>query len=256
MRGKAVRIKVILKTDIPISIPINYQYQLSSAIYNLLQKADQEYARDLHQKGYEFGSKKFKLFTFSSLFPDFYKIRGKQMMILPGKISFYIGSLKNEFIMNFASGIFSNHILRIGRAKFLISQVEAIPTPKFSTTRKFKCLSPIVATTKQEINGVIKPRDCQLEDKRYVENIIQNLKTKYELIYDKPLSNVDLKISFKEEDIEKYKRGKLICYKNIFIKGFLCPFEASGSPELMEIMWEVGVGEKNSGGFGMVEIIN
>ena len=81
-----MRIKVILVTDVPISIPINYQYQLSSAIYNLLQKADQEYARELHQKGYEFGSKKFKLFTFSSLFPDFYKIRGKEMIIAPGKL--------------------------------------------------------------------------------------------------------------------------------------------------------------------------
>lgn len=251
-----MRIKVILVTDVPISIPINYQYQLSSAIYNLLQKADQEYARELHQKGYEFGSKKFKLFTFSSLFPDFYKIRGKEMIIAPGKINFYIGSLKNEFIMNFASGIFSNHILRIGRASFLISQVEAIPTPKFATTMKFKCLSPVVATTKQEINGAIKPRDCQLEDKKYAENIIQNLKTKYELIYDKPFSNGDLTISFKPEDVEKYKKGKLIYYKNTFVKGFLCPFEATGSSELMEIMWELGAGEKNSGGFGMVEVMN
>lgn len=251
-----MRIKVILEIDVPISIPINYQYYLSSAIYYLLQRADQEYAKELHQKGYEFGSKKFKLFTFSALFPDFYKIRGNQMVIGPGKIYFYIGSLKNEFIMNFASGIFSNHILRIGRAKFLISQVEAIPTPQFSEVMQFKCLSPVVATTKEEINGVIKPRDCQLEERKYAENIIRNLKTKYELIYDKPSSGVDLRISFKQEDIEKYKKGKLIYYKNTFVKGFLCPFEASGSPELMEIMWEVGAGEKNSGGFGMVEVMN
>ena len=162
--------------------------------------------------------------------------------------------IENEFIMNLP--VEFSVIISCELGEQLISQVEAIPTPKFSSTMKFKCLSPIVATTKQEINGVIKPRDCQLEDKRYAENIIQNLKTKYELIYDKPFSNGDLTISFKPEDVEKYKKGKLIYYKNTFVKGFLCPFEATGSSELMEIMWELGAGEKNSGGFGMVEVMN
>lgn len=249
-----MRIKLTLGTEKPLAIPINYQYQLSAAVYHLLQNADHEYAEQLHERGYELGSKKFKLFTFSTLYPDFYKLKGKQMVIAPGRTVLYVGSLKNEFLMNFVEGIFINEILRIGQAEFTIQQVEVVPKPIFADTMKFRCLSPIVATTKEEVGGILKQRDCQLGEERYTENIIKNTYNKYEIIYGEKVPNKNLQINFQPEDIEKYKRGKLIQFKNTYIKGFLCPFEARGSKELLEIMWEIGAGEKNSGGFGMVDV--
>ncbi len=249
-----MRIKLTLEANRPVVIPINYQYPLSSAIYNMLQRADARYAGQLHEKGYELGSKKFKLFTFSSLYPDFYKLQGRQMLIAPGNVDLYIGSLKNEFLINFAEGVFCNNVLRISTGELMIRQAEAIRAPEFKRSMRFRCLSPVVATTKEEVDGQLRQRDCRLEEDKYRENIIKNLYSKYELIYGKSVEEKDFRIFYNSKDMERYGRGKLIGFKNSFIKGFLCPFEASGSPELMRVMWEVGAGEKNSGGFGMVDI--
>lgn len=250
-----MRLKLILKTDQKVAIPLNYQYHLSSALYQLLNRGNEEYAKILHEKGYELEHKRFKLFTFSTLIPEFYKIQGSNLVIAPGLTYLYVGSLKNEFLIHFTEGLFNSYQIRIGKAIFYIEQVEAVPTPSFTSEMKFKCLAPIAITTKEEINGELKPRDCQLTDPKFANNIVQNLLSKYELIYDERLKEPNLIISFDNEDINKYRKGKLIQYKDVFVKGFMCPFTAKGDPRLMEIMWEVGAGEKNSGGFGMVDIV-
>ena len=51
------------------ALPINYQYELSAAIYQILSYADSDYAEWLHNNGFQsdHGSKNFKLFAFSHL---------------------------------------------------------------------------------------------------------------------------------------------------------------------------------------------
>ena len=52
-------------------IPLNYQYYLSAAIYNILADASPEYAGFLHNRGYvPKQGKPMKLFTFSRLHYD------------------------------------------------------------------------------------------------------------------------------------------------------------------------------------------
>ena len=47
---------------------------------------------------------------------------------------------------------------------------------------------------------------------------------------------------------------RLVDYKGIKIRGIMCPFRVSGNPALIQIGYECGFGDKNSAGFGMVEI--
>jgi CRISPR-associated endoribonuclease Cas6 len=49
---------------------------------------------------------------------------------------------------------------------------------------------------------------------------------------------------------------KLVTFKGIGIVGAFCPFTVSGSPELMETGYQTGLGEKNAGGFGMVDVVD
>ncbi len=52
-------------------LPINYQYELSAAIYRVLSNANEAYSSWLHENGFALNGKKFKLFTFSwLLIPD------------------------------------------------------------------------------------------------------------------------------------------------------------------------------------------
>ena len=47
-----MRLCVMLQVEQEVVIPLNYQYQLSSAIYHFLEAADADYAHFLHGEGY------------------------------------------------------------------------------------------------------------------------------------------------------------------------------------------------------------
>ncbi len=48
-------------------LPINYQYELSAAIYKIIHQGNPKFAKWLHDGGYSNGQKLFKLFSFSHL---------------------------------------------------------------------------------------------------------------------------------------------------------------------------------------------
>lgn len=62
-----MRFKLIITAQRGNSIPINYQYPLSAAIYKILATGDAQYAEWLHQEGYAADSYNFKLFSYSRL---------------------------------------------------------------------------------------------------------------------------------------------------------------------------------------------
>ena len=48
-------------------IPFSYQYPMSCWIYNLIRQSDNQFSDFIHNKGYEFENKHFKMFSFSNL---------------------------------------------------------------------------------------------------------------------------------------------------------------------------------------------
>ncbi|MDE0314038.1 MAG: CRISPR-associated endoribonuclease Cas6, partial [Candidatus Poribacteria bacterium] len=65
-----------------------------------------------------------------------------------------------------------------------------------------------------------------------------------------------LKLTFDKVyiDILQGRVTRLVDYKGIKIRGVLCPFNVSGSIPLIQTGYECGFGDKNSAGFGMVEV--
>ncbi len=71
------------------TIPIDYQYYLSSWIYNILSKGDEKYASFLHDQGYRTNTngKIFKLFSFSRLFFEYDQNKDRSAFIVKRNIS-------------------------------------------------------------------------------------------------------------------------------------------------------------------------
>ena len=247
-----MRIKVTLSTPVETSIEMNYNYYVSSMIYELLRKSSTQYSTKLHESGYTLGNKKFKLFTFSNHFPEKYKV-DKNYLNVQGKLVFYITSPMREFVLHLAEGLLSAQRVNIGKSEFFIETVEALPEPKFSREMSFRCISPIATTTVEEVDGKKRAIPCAPGSTKFAENIKNNLIRKYYLIYGRLPDDLSLDIEFDERDLEKYGRGKLIKFKEVFIKAYSIPFTLRGSIELMKVGYECGFGEKNSAGCGMVE---
>lgn len=112
-------------------IPANYQYPLSSAIYKIIQQADEKYSAFLHDKGYKLNSgKSFKLFSFSELKVP-YHIQGDRFVINAVPASLTIGFHADEAATNFIRGLFINQQFdiadKISGARFSVSEVHLLP---------------------------------------------------------------------------------------------------------------------------------
>jgi len=247
-----MRLKLSFHSEINSEIPVNYNYILTSAVYNYLAKADKKYSSKLHNLN------SYKFFTFGWLQIEKKKIERDLIKILSDKILWYVSSPSKEFINTFANGIMKIGFLQVRNTFFELQQIEVLPEVEIKSEMKFICLSPIVVRTKKYYNGELvkyyyKPEDDQ---KEIVEKIKNNLVKKYKSFYNSDIEdNID--ITFDQNYLPKskvlvhYIKGNL----DIKIPAIMCPFVVKGNKELIKFGYECGFGELNSAGFGMVKIL-
>ena len=267
--GGLVRIKISCVCQKNIFVPYNYHYKLHSAIYHIIEKSSSEFSSFLHDTGFidPESNKPMKLFTFSKIF--FENARRTQNGFENVKnISFFFSTLVEKSLEHLVLGLFSDQILRLNffgeNYKFNITNVESMPEPTIKSEMKFICLSPIACSISKEINHRMTKHFLDYmnpdERERFVENIKNNLLRKYRIINKKDFAgNSEFDLSFDPQYIIKRngRISKLISFKNgIKIKGMEAPFTINADPELIEIGFETGFGEKNSAGFGFVELID
>ncbi|MGB9901332.1 MAG: CRISPR-associated endoribonuclease Cas6 [Pseudothermotoga sp.] len=244
-----MRLEITFKTH-DCSIPINYQYQLCSFVYKRLMREDRGFADFLHDKGFN----GFKMFTFSQLFFDKSAARNDSLMIWDAKGRWYISSCNDNFLMNFFSSLIQNPQIEIEGVQFPIEQVNVLPEKQITDDTRFIMLSPLVVSVPIDRNGKLYHEFLFPDDERFEEALNNNLVKKHETLFGKKTSS-RIKIEPDWQYINRKKRiTKLIKIKNIFVKGSIFPFQVKGDPELIKLGYDVGFGEKNSLGFGMVEI--
>jgi CRISPR-associated endoribonuclease Cas6 len=260
-----MRMQVTLRAEREIILNLNYQHALSGAVYAILERADPEHARFLHHEGYVLpeapsDTRRFKGFVFSQLFAqnsDARDARRGLLRILPGEILWHVASPLDPFLRAFASGLLQSGELRIGDSSFAVQGIETLPAPSLEEATRFRCLSPVVASVSQA--GYSVPKYLRPGDAEMSERLRQNLLHKHLALLGRAPEDESLSIEWDAKYLasrssKKHAGTKLISYKDIRIVGVMCPFTMSGSVELMSLACEAGLGEKNSAGFGFVEV--
>ena len=250
-----MRIKITCDIGEGIRLPINYNYFLSGVIYQFLKESDPEYAQFLHQDGYEVENRRFKLFTFSQLMAQ-RNIQDDQIHFR-SPLTWYVSSSQEQFLANFAAALMQTGILQIEHHRLRVQDVEVLRQPRFGPQTTFRCLSPITMSTVRERADKLVTHYCLHDDPQFSELVRQNLIRKYEAVYRHSPEEKSFAMTFDQEYIDKRKGRvtRLVDYKGIKIRGVLSPFHVIGAPELIHIGYECGFGDKNSMGFGMVEVL-
>lgn len=247
-------------------VPINYQYELSSAIYKIIQRGDRDFARFLHEEGYRVGNRPFRLFTFSRIRFDFQKVLTPHGRIEhSGKlaeleISFLIDRAAEEFI----KGVFLGEEIFLGNqisgSRFQIVRVEGCQPPLFEKTINYRCLSPVFIKEKRADGGenYLDPAHPQY-GKILVNNLLSKWVVKSEVvgIGGQEVSE-DLAFDFRVKG-KVFKNGVLIKQltdQETKLIGYSYEFELTAPVELQEIGYYSGFGQLNSQGFGCVEVKN
>lgn len=252
-----MRIEITLDVGKGISIPINYNYILAGIIYRFLNQSNPEYAFFLHEQGYNLGDKRFKLFTFSQLMAQKREIRGNYIHF-KSLLTWFVSSPQEEFLGSFAASLLDQQEVCINDIPLQIKDVNIPKMPYFQEHMYFRCLSPITMSTKRERNGKIVAHYLLPDEPEFSDLVRQNLIRKHEIIYGRKPKDDSFRMEFDADYIAKREGHvtRLVSYKDINIRGVLCPFNAYGSPELMFVGYECGFGDKNSAGFGMVEVFD
>ncbi len=245
-------------------VPINYQYELSSAIYRTINRGDSDFSVFLHGQGYRVGNKPFRLFTFSRIFLDRQKVHLPQGRIEHiGKsaelvVSFLIDRAAEEFI----KGVFLGELLFIGDqisgGTYQIVRVEACQPPQFRKTMSYRCLSPILVKEKRADGG---ENYLSPDHRDYGRLLLHNLASKWTAraltgLQDPEVHEPELEFGFSPRG-KVYKNGvviKQMTAQETKLIGYSFEFELSAPVELQEIGYYAGFGHLGSQGFGCVEI--
>lgn len=241
-----MRLEIILKGKNNFKVPFNYNHILSAIIYNKI--ADLNFANELHS------SKSFKFFTFSQIYISKRRIVKDGIIAKDGVISFYISSPNDFLIKSLVDGFLEDLEISFQNQKLTIQKIEALKTPEFSSKSEFKTLAPIIVRTKKEIDGELKIWDLAPSDK-FFKSLENNLIKKY--IKFNNLTKTDKKINI-YSDMNFVKRKRISINKGnatTHHRAYMMDLILEGDLDLIEFAYDVGIGEKNSMGFGMVKLL-
>ena len=216
-----MQIKITINLKDNLMLPINYNHIITSIIYKALSN------KQLHN------SKDYKLFTFSKITGKYIIINKK--IIFTNKISFEVRSINKNLITQIYYYI-NKHGINILNNIYkpnIIIENKTINNNEIS-------INSNICTIKKENNKTI-----------YIEpnnkTINNNFRKKYYKYYHKlPTSNIELiSINYKKE---------VTTYKNIYIKSYNGNYILKGNKEYLNFLYNVGLGSKNSQGFGLFNI--
>lgn len=239
-------------------LPLNYHYELASAIYKIMSQYETEYATWLHECGYSSnGKKQFKLFNYTDLYIPKYLINGDRMEVLSDYACWEISFLLPEGIYNFIHGVLEGQCFRvadkISGINFRITDITLAPTPELKETMRFRAISPICVS---QLEPGKPPVYLSPEAIKYADAVLYGLLSRYEAAYGGPYTGK----AFCGFNLLSVPKSVLITIKantpqQTKVRGYRYDFEITLPIELMRLLYDCGIGEKNSMGFGMIKII-
>jgi CRISPR-associated endoribonuclease Cas6 len=261
----------LLRNSVSNRIPINYQYELSAWLYRIVEKSSPEFSHFLHEKGYTVGHKHFKLFTFSNLYIPTYQIdkEKSQLVIQSPTIQWQVSFCVDEAAEHFIQGLFLHQHLTLAdkrtKVEFTITGVEVQPPPIFTEVMRFRTLSPLCVSIAEERNGKLMPQYLSPDDNRFADAFFANLVQKYIAAGMQMPQPVGEAADASEEVPMQLRllsapKSRLLTIKagtreESRVRGFTFDFDLQAPASLLEFGYQAGFGEKNSLGFGCVEVI-
>ena len=242
-----MQLKIRIKLDKELILPINYNSIIQAIIYHAATSIDKDFTSKLHDEGFclsENDSTNFKYFSFSKLMGN-YEIIGKSIKFT-NEIFFEVRSIDAYFIHIVYEGIIKNKINFKGQYFKPILKLENKIIKDNSIY--IKMISPIIAPKKLE-NG--KKAYLNPMNNEFVPYLKNNFAHKYYNYYNNHADNIEI------EYTNVTSKDKCVTsFKNIFVTGWYGTYYLEGKPEYLTFLYNVGLGSKNSQGFGLFEVID
>lgn len=205
----------------------------------------------LHEKGFEFKGRKFKLFTFSQLYGNYQIDKENKIIIFPESVKLTVSSVVDDFNQEFLKTCLSRKNLTLNNQLLEVQRIAVNDNNYRIKDALVKTLSPITVYSTVYLNGRKKTIYYFPEDSLFQKYIRDNLIKKAELIYGRGFDDAKFEI----KAIQDKTQMNILYYKQFVIKGSSGLFEIRGDEELIHAALNCGLGSKNSQGLGCIQLI-
>lgn len=248
-----MRLKLELVSEKKVVLKKGFIKQIQGLIYNLLEESS---ATWLHDNGFAYEKRRFKLFSFSSILERAEYDKRRQEFTFPSRISFYVSSPVDWILEQVAQNFVMLNECRLGNNILKITSISVLKKPMIKkNVIKVKALTPI--TIRSTDNSKKYHTHSPLSE-NFALLINKNLKKKWQSLYKKECK-YNLSIIPLFDDEEKYKQvvayGINLDPRQTYIEGWKGKYLLQGEKEFLYFAYDVGLGERNSQGFGMVGVV-
>ena len=243
-----MKLHIYLSSKNTIHLPVHYNHLLQAMLLNSIE--DEQYRTFIHDEGYHYEKRQFKLFTFSKLNGKYNLFKDKKFIDFEQEITLTVSSSQESFIKQLEQGI-KGKSLRLGSNELQVTKLIVKEEALVGDYLKIRTLSPIVAYSTTIEAGKKKTLYYTPKDELFSKVLRENIIKKYKAIYgEEQLENNDFEVL--SIATEKYQKS-VIYYKNFIINGYSGNYVLLGNPTLIQLALEAGLGGKNAQGFGCIE---
>lgn len=245
-----MRIKITLQTKrgTPIFVPYEYNHIIQGIIYSALD--DKNYGKKLHD------GIGFKYFTYSRLYLGDYKhVKNSGGFICRnGRISFILASPSEKFVNNIIAGLSISKHIRFQDSILQVSTINIFNDPEWKEDMNYEAISPVLVRKPYMKDGKLRAWDLNPSDPEFFSRLEENTIKKYnQFVGHKKYCSDDIDLSSDMRHVKGVRVGVRGDNTVIYNKCYLLDLRVSAPVELQRFVYNAGIGEKTSMGFGCIE---
>ncbi len=244
-----MRIKISLESENSIVLSTGFNEILQWFVYSSIKD------EWLHDVGFEFNKRSFKLFTFSSILQKGRYLKEKNLFVFPRRISFIVASPVDWILQKLASGSVQRDNINMWNNDVYLTEISVLKPNKIeSNTILVRALTPIEVHSTFETQKGKKTHYYTPFESEFSSLINENAKKKWSAFFKKkPPSDIKIEPKgFNKEKIVRFGTNE----RYVIVKGWMGNFTLEGEPDFLKFILDAGIGSRNSQGFGLVEVIN
>ncbi len=256
-----MRIKLHLeRVDATKVLPINYQHELSTWIFDTLNNNDSKLFDYLYSKGYLDTNKTYKNFSFSRLLIRDFIIEEDRLIINSTTCVFTLSFFPVDLPDNYLIDLFKNKVFSIGdkvsHINFKVASIEKTPPPKIKGEMFFKCISPIALRWVNPRTGKVEyiHPDHKDYERLFFDNLVNKCQLGIPQNEQKDTLIDDCFLQVVTEPKSVFIKVKADYYEEAKIKAYKFYFRVKAPRKLLLAGYYSGFGNNNSLGFGCIEI--
>lgn len=230
----------------PLVLPMNYNHIVQSMIYRAL-SAMPDYSEFIHEYGYVFEKRQYKMFQFSQLAGDYSIDYKHKQLIFRSYVTFEVRS-PEPLLINLLETYFQYEGITFGKMHSRSVNVQLYDYTVEERELLIEMKTPITVYSTDRDTG--KTYYYSPEEPEFYQKLTGNFRRKYSAFYGVGAS--DIAIRYEGEGLPR----KLVTrYQGSYINAWYGTYRLLGERKYLDFLYQAGLGSKNAQGFGMFEIL-